>query len=131
MRHTTIAGPAPDHDATVVRRIRKLIENVGFDCSCRTQLDEALARFTTLEDRRMQRQQLVRARQQRERIRAILDFLQEIDDLLPSEPDASVYTELALLFEEVAAVAGEGAASMHRLAALRQESDGESGPLPR
>lgn len=109
----------------MVMRIRKLIDNVELDCECRSRLDEALARFTALEDRRMLRQHLVRARQHRERIKAILDFLQEVDDLVTVEPDRSVYTELALLFEEVAAIATEGAASMHRLAELRAQRDGE------
>ena len=102
-----------------------MIDTVELDCECRARLDQALARFSALEDRRMLRQHLVRARQHRERIKAILDFLQEVDDLVTAEPDRSVYAELALLFEEVAAIAAEGAASMHQLAALRDECETE------
>jgi hypothetical protein len=66
----------------------------------------------------MLRQHLIRAQQHRERIEAILGFLQEVDDLVATEPDRSVYKELALLFEEVAVIAKEGASAMDRLAVL-------------
>lgn len=102
----------------MVRRIRTLIDGIDLDCECRARLDDALTRFAALEHRRMLRHHLVRARQHRERIKALLDFLQEVDDLVAAEPDRGVYTELALLFEEVCAVATEGAASMHHLAGL-------------
>jgi len=108
---------APDQrDETVIRRIRTVIDSVELDCECRARLNEALGRFSALERQRTMRQHLVLARQHRERIRAILDFLQEVDDLMISESDRSVYVELALLFEEVAAIAVEGAAAMHCLA---------------
>ena len=113
-------GPAFEDpaEATVIRRIRTLIEGVDLDCECRERLDGALARFTTLEHRRMLRRHLTQARQDRERIKALLGLLQEVDDLVATEPDRSVYKELALLFDEVAAIAKEGAAAMNRLAAL-------------
>jgi hypothetical protein len=105
-------------EANVVRRIKTLIEGVDLDCECRARLNDALARFATLEHRRMLRQHLVRARQHRERIQAILGFLQEVDELVTTEPDRSVYNELALLFEEVAVIAKDGASAMNRLASL-------------
>ena len=105
-------------EANVIRRIKTLIEGVDLDCGCRALLNDALARFATLEHRRMLRQHLVRARQHRERIEAILGFLQEVDELVTTEPDRSVYKELALLFEEVAVIAKEGASAMDRLAVL-------------
>ncbi len=119
--------PAPEEprDAAVIRRIRTVIDSVELDCECRARLDEALARFSALEEQRTLRQHLVLARQHRERIKAILDFLQEVDDLMVSEPDRSVYSELALLFEEVASIATEGASAMHSLAAMRQERDAD------
>lgn len=122
--HQHQPDPEGNRDAALIGRIRKLIDGVDLDCACRSRLDEALSRFTALEHRRMLRQHLVRARQHRERVKAIVDFLQEVDDLLTTEPDHSVYTELALLFEEVAAIATEGAASMHLLATLRAEHEG-------
>lgn len=119
--------PAPEEprDAAVIRRIRTVIDSVELDCECRARLDEALARFSALEEQRTLRQHLVLARQHRERIKAILDFLQEVDDLMVSEPDRSVYSELALLFEEVASIATEGASAMHSLAAMRQQRDAD------
>ncbi len=103
---------------SVVRRIKTVIAGVDLDCECRARLDEALTRFTALEQRRVQREHLVRARQHRERIEAIVDLLREVDELAAAEPDRSVYTELALLFDEVAATAGEGALCMRSLAIL-------------
>jgi DNA polymerase/3'-5' exonuclease PolX len=105
-------------EASVIRRIKTLIESVDLDCGCRAQLNDALDRFASLEHRRMLRQHLIRAQQHRERIEAILGFLQEVDDLVATEPDRSVYKELALLFEEVAVIAKEGASAMDRLAVL-------------
>lgn len=110
------SAAADRRDETVIRRIRTVINSVELDCECRARLNEALGRFNALERQRSMRQHLVMARQHRERIRAILDFLQEVDDLMISENDRSVYVELALLFEEVAAIAVEGAGAMHRLA---------------
>lgn len=125
-RHQQRIAHEGTRESAVVRRIRTLIDGIDLDCECRMRLDEALSRFTALEHRRMLRRHLVRARQDRERIKAILDFLQEVDDLITTEPDPSVYTELALLFEEVSAVATEGAASMHHLVRLSAgiEKDG-------
>ena len=128
MKGPTIHHPAdPDgrRDAALVARIRQVIDRVDLDCECRGRLDEALARFSALEHRRVLRQHLVRARQHRERIKAILDFLQEVDELLTTEPDRSVYTELALLCEEAAAIAAEGASALHGLAALRAGHEAE------
>ena len=115
--------PAEQRDAAVVRRIRTVIDSVELDCECRARLNEALARFSALEEQRAMRQQLVLARQHRERIKAIVDFLQEVDDLMVNEPDRSVYTELAMLFDEVAFIATEAAAAMHGLAELRAEDE--------
>ncbi len=121
--HHHHAPPEEQRDAAVIRRIRTVIDSVELDCECRARLNEALARFSALEEQRTMRQHLVLARQHRERIKAIVDFLQEVDDLMINEPDRSVYTELALLFEEIASIATEGAASMHSLAALRPEDE--------
>lgn len=121
--HHHHAPPEEQRDAAVIRRIRTVIDSVELDCECRARLNEALARFSALEEQRTMRQHLVLARQHRERIKAIVDFLQEVDDLMINEPDRSVYTELALLFEEIASIATEGAASMHSLADLRPEDE--------
>lgn len=116
--HPHHPAPQEPRDAAVMRRIRTVIDNVELDCECRARLDDALGRFAALEQQRTMRRHLALARQDRERIKAILDFLQEVDHLMINEPDRSVYGELALLFEEVAVIATEGAAAMHSLAAL-------------
>jgi len=116
------SAPEEPRDAAVIRRIRTVIDSVELDCECRARLDDALARFGALEQQRMRRQQLTLARQHRERIKAILDFLQEVDHLMVNEPDGSVYGELALLFEEISVIATEGAVAMHGLEALRAEN---------
>lgn len=115
--------PAPEEprDAAVIRRIRSVIDTVELDCECRARLDDALGRFAALEQQRVMRQHLVLARQHRERIKAILDFLQEVDHLMVNEPDRSVYAELALLFEEISVIATEGAAAMHSLSMLPED----------
>lgn len=117
-------APEEPRDAAVIRRIRTVIDTVELDCECRARLDDALARFGALEQQRIRRQQLALARQHRERIKAILDFLQEVDHLMVNEPDRSVYGELALLFEEISVIATEGAAAMHGLEALRGNDAG-------
>jgi hypothetical protein len=122
--HAHAHAPEEPRDAAVIRRIRTVIDTVELDCECRARLDDALARFGALEQQRARREQLAAARQHRERIKAILDFLQEVDHLMVNEPDHSVYGELALLFEEISVIATEGAAAMHGLEALRS---GEAG----
>ena len=124
IHHGQPAAQEGQREAAVVRRIRTLIDGIDLDCECRARLDDALTRFAALEHRRMLRHHLVRARQHRERIKAILDFLQEVDHLMVNEPDRSVYGELALLFEEISVIATEGAAAMHGLEALRGNDAG-------
>lgn len=114
---------ADRNDANLVERLRKLIGHIGNECACRGRLDEALVHFSALEGRRMQRQHLARAQQHRERIEAILVFLRDIDDLIATEPDPTVYTELAQLFRDVAAIATEGAQALQNLNALRTDQD--------
>jgi hypothetical protein len=102
-------------DISVVQRLTTLIKNVPLDCECRSRLDEALARFATLESRRTARQHVLDARQQRERIEAILFFLKDLDDLTAAESDRGVFVEIAFLFDDIAMIAREGAEAMRRL----------------
>lgn len=81
----------------VVGRLANLIKDARLDCECRSRLDETLARFTALEVRRAAREHLANARCQRERIEAILFFLQDLDEMGAAERDRSVYMDLALL----------------------------------
>jgi hypothetical protein len=87
------------------------------DCECRTRLDQALARFEALENRRSAREQLATARRQRERIEAVFYFLRDLDTLASTERDHGLYEEIALLFDDIGEAAAEGASAMRRLAA--------------
>lgn len=103
--------------SAVVRRLATVLQGVELDCECRTRLDQALARFEALENRRSAREQLATARRQRERIEAIFQFLHDLDGLAPTEQDHGLYEEIALLFDDIAEAAAEGAEAMRRLAA--------------
>lgn len=102
-------------DMAVVGRLANLIKDARLDCECRSRLDETLARFTALEIRRAAREHLANARSQRERIEAILFFLQDLDEMRATERDRSVYQDVALLFDDIANTAKQGAFSMRQL----------------
>ncbi|UDL90632.1 hypothetical protein LGH82_04625 [Mesorhizobium sp. PAMC28654] len=102
-------------DMAVVGRLANLIKDARLDCECRSRLDETLARFTALEVRRAAREHLANAHTQRERIEAILFFLQDLDEMGTAERDRSVYLDVALLFDDIANTAREGAFSMRQL----------------
>ena len=107
--------PARHADLSVVLRLATLMKDIQLDCGCRSRLDEALARFAALEERRAACQHLASARRQRERIEAVLFFLQDLDDLVATEGDRSVYLDIALLFEDIATTATAGADAMRQL----------------
>ncbi|TGQ31458.1 hypothetical protein [Mesorhizobium sp. M00.F.Ca.ET.216.01.1.1] len=102
-------------DMAIVGRLANVIKDARLDCECRSRLDETLARFAALEIRRAAREHLADARSQRERIEAILFFLQDIDEMGATERDRSVYLDVALLFDDIANTAKEGAYSMRQL----------------
>ncbi|MCZ8546519.1 hypothetical protein OOJ09_20215 [Mesorhizobium qingshengii] len=102
-------------DMAVFGRLAILIKDAQLDCKCHSRLDEMLARFAALEIRRTAREHLANARSQRERIEAILFFLQDLDEMGATERDRSVYLDVALLFDDIANTAKEGAFSMRQL----------------
>lgn len=106
---------------TTFRRLAAVIRDVELDCDCRARLDEALARFAALEGRRTARAHLADARRQRERIEAILAFLKDLDELVATEADRSVFAEIAALFDDIAAAAAEGSRSLQMLGELPSE----------
>lgn len=110
-------GPRPAGDSSF-RRLAAVIRDVELDCDCRARLDDALARFAALEGRRTARAQLADARRQRERIEAILAFLADLDELVESEADRSVFAEIAVLFDDIEAAAAEGSRALRTLAEL-------------
>lgn len=108
--------------AVSLGRIRAVIRTVDLDCECREKLDLALHRFEVLEQRRTLRDLIHDARRQSEQIAAMLDLLRELDDIRVEERDGSVFEELALLFDAIAAAAMAGAGDMRRFGLLHGDS---------
>ncbi|MDX8535614.1 hypothetical protein RFM41_31905 [Mesorhizobium sp. VK25A] len=101
--------------AITVARLAGLIDEAGLDCRCRSKLDETLSRFASLEIGPAARGHLTNARHQRAHIETILLFLQDLDEIGAAERDSSVYEDLALLFDDIATIARDGALSMRQL----------------
>lgn len=101
--------------ANTVARLTGLIDETQLDCECRSKLDETLSRFARLEIGPAAREHLTNARHQRAHIEAILLFLQDLDEIGEAERDSSVYLDLALLFDDIATIARDGALSMRQL----------------
>lgn len=106
-------------DAAAVARLTTLINRLALDCECRSRLDEALVRFGEWENMRIRRRELSVARASLERIGAIFPFLDDLNELRANELDRSVYLEMALLFDEIADLAVEGARDLRHLSAPR------------
>ena len=69
--------------ANAVARLSGLIKQARLDCECRSELDETLSRFATLEIGAAAREHLTNARHQRAHIETILLFLLVLNDLRP------------------------------------------------
>lgn len=108
-------------DWDVVTRLTAAMKSARFDCECRSQLNEALDRFAVMERRRAMRGDLSDACSQRQKIEAILLFLQDLDDLKATEQDYSVFRDVALLFDDIADAAKQGADAMRRLYSSNDE----------
>lgn len=115
MAGETIASSVP------IDRIRAVIRTVELDCECRDKLDLALDRFELLEQRRHLRTLIQDARRQAEQIAAMLDLLQELDEIRTDESDNSVFEELALLFDAIATAAATGARDMRNFSTLHAD----------
>ena len=97
-----------------IDRFRRVLTDVSLDCECRTTLDSAFDRFTTFERRRRLRSGLQQARGHRDTIAGQLSFLAELDEITESEDDRTVFEEIALLFDEIAAVAANAAEAIRK-----------------
>ncbi len=96
----------PGKDAALlITRLRRVIGQVVLDCDCQKRLDESIARFSEQEERRIARWQLSEARNQKQRIVAILHFLLELDRITENDADPTIFEEIALIFDEVGAAA--------------------------
>lgn len=111
-----------------IERIRAVIRTVDLDCECREKLDLALHHFEVLEQRRNLRILIQDARRQAEQIASMLDLLRELDEIRADESDNTVFEELALLFDAIAAAAAAGARDMRNFRTLHAFQPGPEGP---
>lgn len=96
----------------LIGRLQIVLTRMDIDCSCRELLGGALERFANLEAQRLSRRSLLRARDHKDRIDAVLMLLAELDQLTESEKDRTVFAEMALMFDEIARSAVAGAAAL-------------------
>ena len=102
-------------EMAIVARLTAEIKEAPLDCECKPKLDETLAHFTVLERQRTVHKHFLDARYRREQIETMLYYLNDLDELGPTEQDRSVYVDIALLFDDIAKIAHEGAYSMRQL----------------
>ena len=108
----------------LVSRLRRVLAAVDLDCGCRTTLEGALIRFTSLEYRRQMRKAIATARDQKDQIIARLAFLAELDEITIRESDQTVFEEMALLFDEIGASAAEAAKAIRFASPAQQRMNG-------
>ena len=111
-------------------RLRATLATLELDCRCRSKLDEALDHFKEFEHRRQVRALIFDARNQAERIAALLELVSEIDTVRVDEADLGVFDEIAFLFADIGRAAACGAEDMRRTRSLapgRTGSPGASG----
>lgn len=111
----------PSMTSDLITRLQRTVSSIGLDRQSRATLDEAFDRFAVLERRREVRTAIAAARTQRDRIARFLELLVELDELDEREQDNSVFAEAAVLFEEIARCAAEGAIATDTIAALPPE----------
>lgn len=114
-------GRGPQDTSRLLARVRATLTGAGLDCACQGRLESALARFTTLEEKREIRARIVGARREIERIAALIELMGELDAITGEEEDRSVFFELAHLFADVRAAAARGEALMRD--AAKQPAD--------
>lgn len=102
-------------DMAIVARLTAEIKEAPLDCECKPKLEETLAHFTVHERQHTVLKHFLDARYRREQIETMLYYLNDLDELGPTEQDRSVYVDIALLFDDIAKIAHEGAYSMRQL----------------
>jgi hypothetical protein len=108
---------SPEKD-DLVARLHRLLSAVDLDCDCRAALHGALERFTALEYRRQMRRALAEARENKDQIIARLAFLAEVDEITEHERDRTVFTEVAMLFDEIGTAAADAAKAIRTATSL-------------
>lgn len=109
-------GAEPEEGADrAIERLTRVLRDSELDCSCRENLFRAIESFEWLEARRRQRRALDSAFARRREILGHLVFLDDLDRIVDPAFDATVCTEMARVFEDIAEAAGQGAASLRQL----------------
>ena len=108
-----MVSPEP---GSVVDRLRRGIADADLDCGCREAANDMLDRVGVEERLIARAEGLADARKMRDAIVLVLALLEELDDLMPDEPDRSAFHEIAGLFQDVADFAAYGATSAIRAA---------------
>lgn len=114
------ASVAEENAGQLTRRIRNLIGTVALDCDCRQRVNDALERFVTQEQDRLDRRHLLDARQQRASIAALVELLAELEEVSWREGDRTVFGELAHIFDDIARMAAQGSAAMRLISQDRE-----------
>ena len=107
-------NPRPENESAgaLMNRLQAVLAHTDLDCECKEIVRKAIDRFASLEQRRVARHCMATARDHKERIAAILALLQELNQITEIEPDRTVFTEMAMLFEDIAASAESAASSL-------------------
>jgi hypothetical protein len=99
----------------LARRMRSVLTGANMDGHCMEMLRSAFDRFLDLETRRLSRRLLTGARDQKQRIVALLALLSDLDQITETEKDHTVFVEMALLFEEISRTATAAAVSLREV----------------
>ncbi len=109
MRHTR---PEMENTAALMHRLQAVLAHTDLDCECKETVRNAIDRFASYEQRRLTRRCMAIARDHKERIVSILSLLQELNQVTDIEPDRTVFTEMALLFDDIATSAESAAENL-------------------
>lgn len=104
--------PERENANALMTRLQAVLAHTDLDCECKEIVRQAIDRFASLEQRRVARHCMASARDHKERIATILALLQELNQITEIEPDRTVFTEMAMLFEDIAASAESAANSL-------------------
>ena len=109
------AKESPD----LLSRLSRVLATVTADRETSASLQGVLTRFASLERTRHTRQALASARENKDQIIARIAFLAELDDVTERESDPTVFTEMALLFEEISLEASNAIDALRGVALMR------------
>lgn len=126
----TVIMEQPRANATLdlIARLQIVLTRADLDCGCRALLNGALDRFFDFEARRLSRRALMRARDHKARVFAILELLSDLDQLTEVEEDRTVFPEMALLFDEIGCSAAAAAEALRDVGEAKSNRPGQELP---